>query len=112
MYIVVGATILMALAGGIWFAFQSIRISFIYSLKAEFTAMPADDRELENWLRGYPGVVPHTVWILREGNSLRVTFIQVRDVMGQPPFPELNEQCESLGYVGPDGRFRDYRPPD
>jgi hypothetical protein len=59
---------------------------------------------------GPAGVVPRTVFVCREGPDRRllaVTFIQSRNLAGSPPFPDLNGQCQALGYGSPESRFRD-----
>jgi hypothetical protein len=85
-------------------------ISWGYCVEARFDKMPPKDKSLIEWLREQPGVVPHTVAIGRfeeRGRLLYVMFIQSRNLNGQPPFPDLNAAALELGYMEPDGPFRD-----
>ena len=76
---------------------------------AEFTIYPEDDVELRNWLRAQPGVVPHSVMICRIGpepsTRLLVAFTFVRDKFDETPTPDLDRQCQLLGYERPALRF-------
>jgi hypothetical protein len=83
----------------IWYMLGLIPASRIYSLKATYERMPADDSQLEAWLKVQRGVVPHTVHISREKSNLRVIFIMVRNSHGSPPFPDLSSGCELLNYT-------------
>ncbi len=46
---------------------------------------------------------------MREGTTVKVIFIQVRNMAGEPPVPDLNEACRNLGYEGQKGPFTPYR---
>jgi len=96
-------------AGAVWCACHLVRASYGFEVRAQFDSLPLSDEELVEWLRLQPGVVPHTVWTARDGTALRVVFIQVRNIVGHPPFPALEEECAKLGYKGADAMFRDYR---
>ncbi len=84
-----------------------ITVSWFYGVKATYSQVPVDDRQLEEWLKVQEGVVPHTVHVSREGNSLRVVFIQVRNGYGKPAIPDLPKACGSLGYEGLQGKWTD-----
>jgi hypothetical protein len=101
--------VLLPITAG-WYGTRFIKSSYVFSLRADFDVMPKDDRQLENWARSCPGVVPYRVTIQRDAHGIRVLFIQVRDERGEPPLPPLEEKCKDLGYKGPDPRFRDERP--
>jgi hypothetical protein len=98
----------VGLASVLYFIGQ-IPASRVYEVRAEFGSMPADDDALRQWLTEQPGVIAHTCHMKREGNAVRVTFIQVRNMVGQPSFPDLESECKRLGYSGSDPVFRDYR---
>jgi hypothetical protein len=90
---------------------QTTHVSWGYCVEARFAALPVDDKPLCEWLKTQPGVVPDsTVSVTREGPDgklLKVSFIQVRNLAGNPPFPGLDAACMRLGYSGPDSPFRD-----
>jgi hypothetical protein len=72
--------------------------------------LPADDERLEEWLKSQPGVIAHHVITRRTGpagKTLKVGFLQVRNLAGEPPFPDLASTCAKLGYSGPNVKFRD-----
>lgn len=83
------------------------KASIGYNLIAVFERMPANDVELDDWLRVQPGVVPNTVQSYRDDRRLLVVFTMVRNFRGQPELPALDEKCRSLGYAGPNGVFGD-----
>lgn len=94
------ALIFLGLAILAWFALGVVRPSVGYAVCAEFAVMPADDDALEEWLRGQPAVVGHTVHVAREGARLEVFFILSRGLRGGPQAPDLQGACERLGYSG------------
>ena len=101
---------LVALGVAAWGGLRStLNVSWIYSVEARFEKMPASDHALLMWLRAQPGIIAHTVSVdrLDDGTQLRVTFLQVRNLAGEPPFPDLDGRVGSMGYAQPDGPFRD-----
>ncbi len=108
-------SIWLAIDAGILFAIytvirHTVHVSGSYVVEARFEQMPSDDSAFTDWLRSQPGVVPHTVSVGRfeEGDKLLyVSFIQSRSVAGEPPFPDLEGAARRLGYMEPDGPFRD-----
>ena len=94
--------IAMALAGLVFAAFRLaatiIRPSIVYGESAEFAELPADDRAIEQWLATQPGVV--RTFATRESNTIRVNWIMSRDLLGNPPIPNLRDQFERFGYRG------------
>jgi hypothetical protein len=81
--------------------------STVYSVQARFHSLPSDDHELRLWLQDQPGIVPHTVHSARRiEKTVEVSFIQVRNGLGQPPFPKLEAKAKELGYRG-SAEFRD-----
>jgi hypothetical protein len=80
--------------------FIYLLVVHLYCVKAQYSRVPADDLGLDHWLKEQPGVVPHTVQISRERDMLHVVFIMVRNLRGQPSFPDLSQACDSLGYTG------------
>jgi hypothetical protein len=79
---------------------------FFVELIAEFETMPVDDSELTAWLRIQPQVVPDSIQIIRKGEALIVAYSIDRSLKGYPAYPDLDTQCKSLGYAGPNGTFR------
>jgi hypothetical protein len=92
-----------------WGLCHSVYASVGYVVEARFEKMPPNDRDLEEWLRSQPGVIPHNVMIGRfdDGKLLYVSFMMSRNLAGQPPLPDMNGQVARLGYIGADGLFRD-----
>src|SRR4051794_16354665 len=81
-------------------ASRQIKPSIIYSFRADFAEMPADDVGLLEWLRRQPGVIGRTVSVSREPSAIRVHWIMSRDLLGNPPIPDCEEQFNRLGYKG------------
>src|SRR5947209_7787355 len=91
-----------------WIA-RNVHASFIHAREARFDALPTDDKALKAWLQAQPGVVSHTVHVGRDGADKKlvaVIFVQVRNMAGEPPVPDLDAACARLGYTGPDEPFR------
>ena len=106
--------LIIALVVGAYYGLLAIPASVGYCLEARFETLPPDDKRLKAWVQSQSGVVPHTVWISRfdpDRKLLGITFIQVRNGFGQPPLPDVDGACETLGYANPDGPFRDCADP-
>src|ERR1700730_16774664 len=89
---------------------QTVQVSWSHCVQAEFLSLPKEDLALKEWLMSQPGIVPHTVTIRRfgpESRHLEIGFIQVRNLAGSPPFPNLEGECRMLGYGGMIATFRD-----
>jgi hypothetical protein len=103
--------LIIAVAWGAYYWFiHSVHASLGYCLEAKFESFPPNDRELKKWLQAQPGIVPHHVAIGRfdrDKKLLCIAFTQVRNLAGKPPIPDVDAACERLGYVKPDGPFRD-----
>ena len=102
--------VIFGLLYAIWGVFcHNVHASLVYVAEARFEKMPPTDKALIEWLRAQPGVVPHTVAVGRfeGGKLLYMSFIQVRHLAGQPPFPDLDGHVGELGYAESDGPFRD-----
>jgi len=84
----------------LFYAVSLIPASRLYCVKAEYSRLPGNDCQLEEWLKVQQGVVPHTVRVSRKGTSVQAVFIMVRNVRGRPSFPDLPKACDSLGYTG------------
>lgn len=99
------------MAVGVWFWLTHyLSLAASYCVEARFSHPAADDRPLAGWLRDQAGVLPHTVCVSREGvdgQTVRITFMQVRTAAGSPPLPGLEGACRALGYAGPAGPFLD-----
>jgi len=48
-------------------------------------ALPPDDQALEGWLKARPGVA--VAYVSREASTLKITFVIVRNMAGEPPLP-------------------------
>jgi hypothetical protein len=75
-----------------------VKASIVYSVRAEFTELPADDKALENWLAAQPGVVK--AMCDRDPGAIRVYWIMVQDMRRKPPAPDLHQAFEEFGYRG------------
>lgn len=93
----------LTLLAGTWFRPRSLS----YGVEARFDALPKNDNEFALWLKDQPGIVPDTVRTRRSGKTLEVTFIQVRNGLGQPRFPKLEAKTRELGYRGSAVMFTD-----
>jgi hypothetical protein len=85
-----------------------LHVSRVFCVSAQFARMPADDEALKDWLKTQAGVIPRTVIAERRGDKLYVRFIMSQTVSGNPPFPDLSDQCVDLGY-GPRVDWKDAR---
>jgi hypothetical protein len=96
---------------GLWFLFtHNVHASLGYCVEVEFGQMPPNDDALVEWLKVQAGIIPRTVQVRRfgaNGTELEISFIQQRTLAGDPPFPDLNQQCAALGYAQPKGNFVD-----
>lgn len=89
-----------------WSAFElltrQIHATLSYCLEATFEKLPGDDLILERWLRGQPGIIPHTVIVDRfedgERIKLKISFFQSRSLAGIPFIPDIDNKCSELGY--------------
>ncbi len=91
-----------------WVVSNTLHVSWIHSVEASYFALPPDDDDLINWMRTQPGIIPHTVHVRRTGNGLfEATFMQSRNLLGRPSFPDLEAACDRFGYKGTDVEFRD-----
>jgi hypothetical protein len=95
-----------------WFV-SAVHASYGYSVESEFTLLPANDVRFQQCLKAQPGVVEHTVRVERAGTkdtTLKVHFIQSRNLLGKPDFPALDRACRDFGYGAPVSEFRDCLP--
>ena len=76
----------------------SVHVSRVYSVAAVYSALPASDTALEDWLKSQRGVIAHTVHVERNNNELHVRFVVSQTLFGGPQLPELLQACNSLGY--------------
>lgn len=101
--------VVLPFAGITWVVRHQVYPSYGYHLQATIDTWPIDDESLKRWLVQQPGVAKHTVSIERNTKVLKVDFIQNRNLAGDPPIPDLVEQCRLLGY-GDNLLFRDVVP--
>ena len=71
-----------------------------FEVRAEFTELPTDDTALLRWLQTQPGVIERLAFVNREKSSIRVNWTMSRNLLGEPPIPDLHQQFERLGYKG------------
>jgi hypothetical protein len=93
--------------GGLFLLAHNLKASMSYCVEATFSELPANDEAFTEWLKNQHGIVPNTVHVRRFGDEVEVGFIQVRTITGDPPFPNLEQECAELGYRLASGRFRD-----
>lgn len=89
--------VLTALCAGL----RLIPASRGYSISAEFAELPANDRELEQWLRNQPGVVKHTAQVTRDGHVVFISWIMTQNVGGNPRTPDVRTAWQRMGYSTP-----------
>ena len=98
---------------GWWYLCSSLYASIGYEVEAEFAELPPDDTALQAWLKQQPGVIPTLTYVQRTGPSkkvLQVNVVMSRNLLGEPPIPDLEKTCAELGYRGQRDRFRDTEP--
>lgn len=91
---------------------RKINRSKIYCVEREFDSLPASDHSLTEWLKMQPGIVARTVRVERFESKqilLRLTFLQSQNIFGEPLFPNIEQECEMIGYKGASTPFRDYK---
>src|SRR4051794_26672181 len=86
-----------------WLATSLIKAPFIYSVKAEFSVLPATDDQLVEWLMNQPGIVK--AGVTRKDKTIIVYLILVRTISGHPDLPDISDGCARLGYGGQTGPF-------
>jgi len=89
--------VLVALCAGL----RLIPASRGYSIRAEFAELPANDRELEQWLRDQSGVADRTVHVRRDGQVVFVSWIMTQNLAGNPRTPDLETGWQRKGYSTP-----------
>lgn len=81
------------------FTIVQMRASIGYGIRAEFTTLPADDHEFEQWFASQPGVAKS--FVKRNGNSVGVIWVQVQTVSSRmPPVPDYRAAFERFRYRG------------
>jgi hypothetical protein len=78
-------------------AAKKITPSYVYGIRAQFAALPANDAALEAWLSARPGVV--RVHVIRKKNEIDIIWIMSQDLMRSPPVPDVRAEFEKLGYM-------------
>jgi hypothetical protein len=98
----------LALAIGVYA--KLVFVSRVYCVEARVQGPAEIDERFAEWLRSQAGIVRHTVSLNRRGpdnDTLEIVFIQSRNSLGDPPFPDLETAAKSLGYTGDNVYFRD-----
>lgn len=93
------------LYAGYYQAQRSLKVPYYFDLEAHFTTLPADDRQLADWLKDQPGVMGGVGIGRLDDGRVRVLFRQSRNLLGEPPVPQIDEVAAAFGYIGV-GRFR------
>jgi hypothetical protein len=109
------AGVILSCGGAYYWFTHAVHASLIYELEARFETLPPDDKALKAWIQTQPGVVSHTVSTSRfdpDRKLIAVMFVQVRNLAGDPPIPDLNAACARFGYASPGGPFRDAKSRD
>ena len=70
--------------------------SMEYAVEAEFRELPPDDKELEQWLLGQPGV--YIGFVQRDANRVVAFWCNGDTYYWDPVTPDLREIHEKLGY--------------
>lgn len=70
-----------------------------YVVSADFTALPATDSDLENWLGIQTGV--RSASVHRDGQSVRHYWILHRSFFASPAVPDLASAWKRFGYTEP-----------
>lgn len=113
--IAIAAVAVVLILGGIQVVRKTLRASIGYTVESRFARLPSDDDDrLTTWIQSQPGIVGHTVHVERvggDGKTIRIFFIQSRNLAGDPPFPDLDGACDRLGYSSPVFKFRDSNVP-
>ena len=105
---------LVVILAGVQVVRKNMHGSFGYAVESQFAQLPADDSQLTAWIQSRPGIVAHTVHVERVGENektIRVFFIQSRNLAGEPPFPDLDGACSRFGYSSPVYKFRNSHAP-
>lgn len=79
---------------------RSVSIPHSHVVRAEFDRLPANDKELEEWLRNQPGVIKVLI-DRRDGQALIVCWIRVHKINENPPNPDLEQAWKQFGYENP-----------
>ena len=105
-----GVPLVVIALGACCYLVNFIPASCIYNVETSFKILPNSDAPLVQWLQEQPGVISHTVQIVRTGPvsaNVNVMFMQSRNGWGYPAFPNLERECQKSGYEQPAGRFVD-----
>jgi hypothetical protein len=97
----------LLLVMGAFAARRHVYRSTIYCIEAEASGQSMDDGKLAEWLGMQPGGVAHTVHIRRVEGRLQITFLQSRNLAGEPAYPNLEQAAASFGYNLRSARFED-----
>lgn len=90
---------MLAICAGTLGLLSLIPTSRIFVVSTSMSMAPETDLKFSNWLKSQPGVVPHTVNVVRDGgHHIQVTFLMSQDGWNNPPFPAIESACASLGY--------------
>ncbi len=104
------AVIALLCLWGVRYYMSGVTVTFGYDIEARFTQLPEDDTALEQWLSDQPKVVGLPTVERDATGRVHVYFLMVRNFRGEPPFPDLDGACKTLGYSGQIYGFRDVTP--
>ncbi len=99
--LVFGAVVVAGFGAAGWYGLRQIPVSFGYSIRGDFEALPENDTPLEEWLRSQPGVLGYPLLIERHNRSVGVTWMMTQTAGSrEPPAPDLRRAFEQFGYRG------------
>lgn len=99
----------LGIMGVLAFAISLTPTSNVYVLETTLNGAPADDIQLYDWVKKQPGVVAHTVGIVRHDAKLVLTLIVSQNYWKSPPFPDVERAASEFGYVIDPRGFIDQR---
>jgi hypothetical protein len=89
---------------------RTLHASLGYTVESQFAQLPPNDSQLTAWIQSQPGILARTVHVERvgsDGKTIRVFFLQSRNLAGEPPLPDLDTACNRVGSAAPVHGFRD-----
>jgi hypothetical protein len=92
-----------------WYGLHWIPYDVSFGAQTTFAIVPADDQALAKWVRSQPGIwlAGENRWHEKDGRwRVEIIFGISRNGWGPSP-PDLNAAAAELGYMGPEGPFRD-----
>jgi len=92
--VIIFAVVVLLVCG--YLVYRAATMTRTYTVQMTFKTMPADDKEMANWMATQPQVTRSKV--SRDGNTLIVVF--VTPVTAADPEPAIKDAANKMGYVG------------